>query len=210
MRARNPMPQDVLELLESRGLRADYDQRPAYQRNDYLGWIDRAKLPATRERRIAQMLDELARGGVYMGMEHRPSRKEKDATSSGGAEVGGPEAPDVVAGPRTADEYLEAQPAERRLLLDELRATVVDALPGAEETISWQMPSYRLDGKLLLHFAGYASHVGIYPGAAALDHFAQELGSRRSSKGTLRLEYDEPLPRGLVTRICLWLAGESD
>lgn len=115
MRARNPMPQDVLELLESRGLRADYDQRPAYQRNDYLGWIDRAKLPATRERRIAQMLDELACGGVYMGMEHRPSRKEKDATSSGGAEVGGPEAPDVVAGPRTADEYLEAQPAERRL-----------------------------------------------------------------------------------------------
>ncbi|WP_197414987.1 YdeI/OmpD-associated family protein [Olsenella sp. DNF00959] len=53
------MPQDVLELLESRGLRADYDQRPAYQRNDYLGWIDRAKLPATRERRIAQMLDSL-------------------------------------------------------------------------------------------------------------------------------------------------------
>lgn len=72
---RQPMPEDVAAELDARGLRADYDARPAYQRNDHLGWIARAKRPATREKRIAQMLDELEAGGVYMRMEHAPSRK---------------------------------------------------------------------------------------------------------------------------------------
>lgn len=70
-----PMPDDVREALAARGLRADYDARPHYQRNDYLAWIRRAARAATRERRIARMLDELERGGVYMRMPHAPSRK---------------------------------------------------------------------------------------------------------------------------------------
>ena len=70
-RALNPMPPDVADLLEARGLRAAYEARPAYQRNDYLGWIGRARTDATREKRLAQMLDELARGGVYMNMAWR-------------------------------------------------------------------------------------------------------------------------------------------
>jgi len=67
------MPDDIAQLLEQRGLREAYDQRPAYQRNDYLAWIARAKLAATRQKRITQMLEELADGGVYMGMAHRPT-----------------------------------------------------------------------------------------------------------------------------------------
>ena len=70
-----PMPGDVREALDARGVRADYDARPHYQRNDYLAWIRRAARAATRERRIALMLDELERGGVYMRMAHAPSRK---------------------------------------------------------------------------------------------------------------------------------------
>ncbi|MCB1518722.1 MAG: YdeI/OmpD-associated family protein [Hyphomicrobiaceae bacterium] len=62
------MPADVAELLGERGLRAAYDARPAYQRNDYLGWIARAKRPETRQKRTGQMLDELERGDVYMNM----------------------------------------------------------------------------------------------------------------------------------------------
>jgi hypothetical protein len=53
----------------------DYEERPAYQQNDYIGWITRAKRQATREKRLHQMLDELEIGGVYMNMEHPPSRK---------------------------------------------------------------------------------------------------------------------------------------
>ena len=73
-RAQNPMPDDIAARLDARGLRAAYDARPPYQRNDYLGWIARAKRPETREKRIAQMLDELAGGRLYMKMVWKPGR----------------------------------------------------------------------------------------------------------------------------------------
>jgi len=74
-RPTNTMPDDVAALLAQRGLRARYDERPHYQRNDYLGWIARAQRPDTRQKRITQMLDELERGGVYMKMVHPPSMR---------------------------------------------------------------------------------------------------------------------------------------
>jgi len=69
------MPEYFRQALEQHGLMQDYQARPAYQRNDYIGWIERAKRPQTRERRLKQMLYELERGGVYMNMAHPPSRK---------------------------------------------------------------------------------------------------------------------------------------
>lgn len=75
MRERHHMPNDIVAALKSSGLRADYNARPAYQRNDYIGWINRAKKPETRIKRLEQMLTELAQGGIYMGMEHKASRK---------------------------------------------------------------------------------------------------------------------------------------
>ncbi|KQZ97834.1 hypothetical protein ASD64_16680 [Mesorhizobium sp. Root157] len=70
-RAINPMPDDVRALLDAHALAQAYAERPAYQRNDYLGWIASAKQRKTRQRRIDQMLDELQRGGVYMNMAWR-------------------------------------------------------------------------------------------------------------------------------------------
>ena len=75
MRERHHMPNDTAAALKSSGLRADYNARPAYQRNDYIGWINRAKTSETRIKRLEQMLTELAQGGIYMGMEHKASRK---------------------------------------------------------------------------------------------------------------------------------------
>jgi uncharacterized protein YdeI (YjbR/CyaY-like superfamily) len=72
-RARHPMPDAIRESIETRGLMAEYHQRPAYQQNDYVGWITGAKRPETRARRPAQMLAELDSGGVYMKMKHPPS-----------------------------------------------------------------------------------------------------------------------------------------
>jgi len=69
------MPDDIRRELESRNLWDEYAARPFYQRNDYLAWIARAKRPATRRKRIDQMLAELDEGGVYMKMEHPPSRR---------------------------------------------------------------------------------------------------------------------------------------
>ena len=69
------MPADVLLRLEQRSLLDAYDERPFYQRNDYLSWIARAQRPETRSKRLNQMLEELEIGGIYMGMDHPPSRK---------------------------------------------------------------------------------------------------------------------------------------
>lgn len=71
-RPRQSMPAFVRRALEQRGLLAQYRQRPPYQRNDYLGWIAQAKREVTKQKRLGQMLDELARGDVYMKMAWSP------------------------------------------------------------------------------------------------------------------------------------------
>lgn len=76
-RRRYPMPVAVKEALIEARLMADYQARPAYQRNDYLMWISQAKQPATKLKRLRQMLAELKKGGVYMKMRHPASLKKK-------------------------------------------------------------------------------------------------------------------------------------
>lgn len=70
----NPMPDFVREALVENGLMAAFEKRPPYQRNDYLGWITRAKRPETRAKRLDQMLDELKCGDRYMKMEYNAKR----------------------------------------------------------------------------------------------------------------------------------------
>ena len=74
-RPRHPMPDFVKRALEERGLMEAYKERPAYQQNDYVGWINQAKRQETKEKRLRQMLDELEMGGVYMNIEHPALRK---------------------------------------------------------------------------------------------------------------------------------------
>lgn len=69
------MPDFIKEALEEECLMEHFYHRPAYQQNDYISWITRAKRPETQQKRLRQMLDELELGGVYMKMEHPPSRK---------------------------------------------------------------------------------------------------------------------------------------
>ena len=73
-RPRYPMPDFIRDALVERGLMEVYRNRPPYQQNDYLGWITRAKREQTKEKRLAQMLDELASGDRYMKMAYRPKR----------------------------------------------------------------------------------------------------------------------------------------
>lgn len=75
-RPREPMPDFVKQALEERCLMEAFQNRPAYQQNDYLRWIARAVRPETKEKRLRQMVDELEAGGVYMGMPHPASRKQ--------------------------------------------------------------------------------------------------------------------------------------
>jgi len=71
----HPMPEFIRAALAAKRLTAAYEARPPYQRNDYIGWITRAKLPATQQKRLDQMLAELARGDVYMKMDWRVGRR---------------------------------------------------------------------------------------------------------------------------------------
>lgn len=71
-RPRYPMPDFFRDALNARGLMDAYRSRPPYQQNDYIGWIVRAKLESTRQKRLNQMLDELEQGGVYMRMKWNP------------------------------------------------------------------------------------------------------------------------------------------
>ncbi len=76
-RPRYPMPDFVRDALLRRHLMEAYQARPPYQRNDYVGWITRAKKPETQERRLAQMLDVLAGGDRYMNMRYRAAPPER-------------------------------------------------------------------------------------------------------------------------------------
>lgn len=71
-----PIPRDMKDVLIKNGVWGDYMARPLYQRNDYVAWILRAKRLETRQKRITQMIYELTKGGVYMGMEHSASQKK--------------------------------------------------------------------------------------------------------------------------------------
>ena len=75
-RPKNKMPSFVRTVLVKNKLMDAYRARPPYQQNDYIGWITRAKLEATRQRRLAQMLDELAKGDRYMNMKYRPKLRD--------------------------------------------------------------------------------------------------------------------------------------
>ena len=105
--------------------------------------------------------------------------------------------------PRTIDEYIEAQEETVRPRLHEIRAVIRGAIPEAEETISWSMPTYR-KGRNIIHFAAARKHVGLYPGEEAGAWFAEELAGYEVSKGTIRLPYDRPLPADLIRRIAGW------
>jgi hypothetical protein len=76
-RPRHAMPDFVKSALNERGLMPAYKERPAYQQNDYIGWISLAKRQETKEKRLSQMLGELETGGVYMNMRHPASDKKR-------------------------------------------------------------------------------------------------------------------------------------
>jgi uncharacterized protein YdhG (YjbR/CyaY superfamily) len=102
----------------------------------------------------------------------------------------------------TIDEYLAALPADKRAALQFVRRAIKAAAPRAEECISYGIPAFRLDGKLLVHFGAAARHCAFYPGAV-VESFRDELRGYDTSKGTIRFQPDAPLPAGLVRKLVL-------
>jgi uncharacterized protein YdhG (YjbR/CyaY superfamily) len=111
---------------------------------------------------------------------------------------------------QSVDEYLAAQPGATRPLLEQVRAAILGALPGAEEFISYQMPAYRLHGRVVVYFAGWKKHFSLYPVGAELLQ-AAGAGTARydvNDKGTVRIPLDQPVPGELIARIAELRAAE--
>ncbi|HAH22526.1 MAG TPA: hypothetical protein DCL77_01960 [Prolixibacteraceae bacterium] len=98
------------------------------------------------------------------------------------------------------DQYIAGFPPEVQVMLEELRATIRNAAPEAMETISYQMPAFKLNG-ILVYFAAYKNHIGFYPTGSGIEHFKEEVSAYKSSKGTVQFPLNQPIPLDLITKI---------
>jgi uncharacterized protein YdhG (YjbR/CyaY superfamily) len=109
---------------------------------------------------------------------------------------------------QNVDEYIAAFPRETASMLLQLRETIRAVAPDAEEAISYAMPAYKLNG-MLVYFAGYAKHIGFYPGAGGIAVFKDELSAYKWAKGSVQFPLDRPLPIKLITRIVKFRITEN-
>lgn len=106
------------------------------------------------------------------------------------------------------DLYISGFPGEIQLLLQQMRVTIRNSAPEAEEIMSYGMPSYRLGG-LLVHFAGYKNHIGFYPAPSGIVAFKKELSVYKGAKGSVQFPLDIPLPLDLISQIVEFRAIEN-
>jgi uncharacterized protein YdhG (YjbR/CyaY superfamily) len=110
---------------------------------------------------------------------------------------------------KSVNEYVASKSAEVQRVLKAVRSTIRKALPQAEEAISYQIPTYRLNGVPVLYFAGWKEHYSLYPvGSALLAEFKDELDSYEVAKGTIRFPLSEPVPLKLIARIAKFRAKQ--
>jgi uncharacterized protein YdhG (YjbR/CyaY superfamily) len=102
--------------------------------------------------------------------------------------------------PQDIDEYIARFPEQVQLILEKVRNTIREAAPDAEETIAYQIPTFRLNGNLV-HFAAYKKHIGFYPTPAGIEKFKKELSVYETSKGTVKFPLDQPVPYDLIREI---------
>lgn len=110
---------------------------------------------------------------------------------------------------RSIDEYIAVFPPEVQVKLRKIRAVISDAAPDAEEAIRYGIPTFRLEGSNLVHFAAFKDHISFFPTASGVEHFRQELSTYRLSTGTVQIPLDMPVPYDLIRRITAFRAGET-
>ena len=110
--------------------------------------------------------------------------------------------------PKTIDEYIAGFPHEVQVILEKLRKAIGKAAPEAEETISYQIPAFTLEGSLV-HFAAFKKHIGFYPRTTAIAKFKNELSVYEGAKGTVRFPLDKPIPFALISKIVKFRVKEN-
>jgi uncharacterized protein YdhG (YjbR/CyaY superfamily) len=110
--------------------------------------------------------------------------------------------------PTTIDAYIARFPDEVQAVLSKIRAVIREAAPEATEKISYQMPTFYLNGNLV-HFGAHTDHIGFYPTPAGIEAFQEELAQYKGAKGSVQFPLDEPMPYELIGRITRYRAEEN-
>ena len=101
---------------------------------------------------------------------------------------------------QTIDEYIKTFPNGIQKVLETVRQTIKKTVPDAKEAISYQIPTFKLNGNLV-HFAAFKNHIGFYPGSKAIKIFQKDLVKYKSSKGAVQFPIDKPMPLSLIQKI---------
>ena len=110
---------------------------------------------------------------------------------------------------KTINQYIETFPENIQDILQKMRRTIQEAAPEATEAISYQMPTFKLNGKNLVHFAAFKNHIGFYPIPSSIEAFKDELSPYIAGKGSIRFPLDKPIPYDLVKRIVEFRVKEN-
>ncbi|WP_184544861.1 iron chaperone [Mucilaginibacter sp. FT3.2] len=110
--------------------------------------------------------------------------------------------------PTSIDEYISGFPEDIQKILQQVRITIKNAAPGAEEKISYTMPAFTLHG-ILIYFAGFKNHVGLYPTPTGINEFKEELSVYKGAKGSVQFPIDKPMPLHLITRITQFMVKRN-
>jgi uncharacterized protein YdhG (YjbR/CyaY superfamily) len=108
----------------------------------------------------------------------------------------------------SVDDYISGFPGSTRELLNQIRDTIKNAAPEAEELISYRMPAFRFHG-MLVWFAGYKNHIGFYPASTGIKAFDTELSGYKRAKGSVQFPLDKPLPLELIAKIVRFRVSEN-
>lgn len=110
--------------------------------------------------------------------------------------------------PKTIDDYIAGFPEDVQLKLQKIRETIRDAAPDAVEKISYQMPTFALEGNLV-HFAAFKNHIGFYPAPRGIEAFQEELSAYQGGKGSVQFPLEQPVPYDLIRRIVVFRVKDN-
>ncbi len=110
---------------------------------------------------------------------------------------------------KTIDEYIRTFPKDVQNILEEMRQTIRKEVPEAEEAISYQIPTFKLNGRNLVHFAAYKNHIGFYPTSSGIEAFKKELSPYKGAKGSVQFPLKEPIPYDLAKKIVIFRVKEE-
>lgn len=109
---------------------------------------------------------------------------------------------------KAIDEYIKTFPEDIQIILEKIRKVIEDCAPRSEEAMKYGIPTFKLNGRNLVHFAAINNHIGFFPTPSAIVTFKKELSGYKTSKGTIQFPLNKPVPFDLVKKITVFRTEE--